>query len=109
MTTSPSLTVNLVSGLAGAGKSSVSHPGPTSWVRGIALVLPSASNQPAWAATTPSRRGVRRSFFFGKDLNAATLTANLDACLLTDREFIGGPIEWKSLADRFPAWELDVD
>ncbi len=47
--------------------------------------------------------------FFGKNLDAATLTANLDACLLTDREFIGGPIEWKCLADPFPAWNVDAD
>ncbi|ANP71339.1 GTP-binding protein [Cryobacterium arcticum] len=47
--------------------------------------------------------------FFGKDLDAATLTANLDACLLDDHEFVGGPLEWTSLADPFPAWELDRD
>jgi G3E family GTPase len=47
--------------------------------------------------------------FFGKDLDAATLTGNLDACLLTDREFVSGPIEWKCLADPFPAWDLDSD
>jgi G3E family GTPase len=47
--------------------------------------------------------------FFGKDLNAAGLTANLDACLLTDREFVGGPLEWRSLADPFPAWDLERD
>ncbi|TFD71094.1 GTP-binding protein [Cryobacterium sp. Hb1] len=45
--------------------------------------------------------------FFGKDLDAATLTTNLDACLLTDREFVSGPSEWKCLADPFPAWDLD--
>jgi G3E family GTPase len=47
--------------------------------------------------------------FFGRNLDAATLTANLDACLLDDREFIGGPLEWRSLADPFPAWDLDRD
>ncbi|MDH6236740.1 GTP-binding protein [Cryobacterium sp. CG_9.6] len=45
--------------------------------------------------------------FFGKDLDAAALTANLDACLLTNREFVGGPIEWRSLADPFPAWDVN--
>ncbi|MEC5185764.1 G3E family GTPase [Cryobacterium sp. MP_3.1] len=47
--------------------------------------------------------------FFGKDLDAARLTANLDACLLTNREFVGGPIEWKCLADPFPDWDVDSD
>jgi G3E family GTPase len=47
--------------------------------------------------------------FFGKNLDGIKLTANLDACLLTNREFIGDPSEWKSLADPFPAWDLDVD
>jgi G3E family GTPase len=47
--------------------------------------------------------------FFGQNLDAAGLTANLDACLLTDSEFVGGPLEWRSLADPFPAWDLDPD
>lgn len=47
--------------------------------------------------------------FFGRDLDAFRLTANLDACLLDDREFIGGPLEWRSLADPFPAWDLNRD
>jgi len=47
--------------------------------------------------------------FFGRNLDAAGLTANLDACLLTDSEFVGGPLEWRSLADPFPAWDLDRD
>ncbi|ASD20994.1 hypothetical protein B7495_01810 [Cryobacterium sp. LW097] len=47
--------------------------------------------------------------FFGRDLDASQLTANLDACLLDDREFIGGPLEWRTLADPFPAWDLNRD
>jgi G3E family GTPase len=47
--------------------------------------------------------------FFGRNLDAAGLTANLDACLLTDDEFVGGPLKWRSLADPFPAWDLDRD
>jgi G3E family GTPase len=46
--------------------------------------------------------------FFGKDLDAARLTANLDACLLTDAEFVEGPREWRLMADPFPAWVLDT-
>ena len=47
--------------------------------------------------------------FFGRNLDAARLTANLNACLLTDHEFVDGPIEWKSLDDPFPAWDVDSD
>ncbi|TFD64811.1 GTP-binding protein [Cryobacterium sp. Hh38] len=47
--------------------------------------------------------------FFGRNLDGARLTANLDACLLDDREFIGGPMEWRSLTDPFPAWDLNQD
>ena len=44
--------------------------------------------------------------FFGRDLDRARLAANLDACLLSDREFIGGPLEWRALHDPFPRWDL---
>lgn len=47
--------------------------------------------------------------FFGKNLDGARLTKNLNDCLLDDREFVGGPIEWRSLTDPFPAWNLDRD
>ncbi|TFD20382.1 hypothetical protein E3T31_13625 [Cryobacterium sp. TMS1-13-1] len=45
--------------------------------------------------------------FFGRDLNACLLSANLDACLLTDAEFLAGPMFWNTLADPFPAWVLE--
>lgn len=44
--------------------------------------------------------------FFGRDLDRVRLGANLDACLLSDREFIGGPLEWRALHDPFPRWDL---
>lgn len=47
--------------------------------------------------------------FFGRDLDGARLTANLNACLLTDDEFVGGPLEWRSLGDPFPGWDLSVE
>jgi G3E family GTPase len=46
--------------------------------------------------------------FFGRNLDGARLINNLNACLLDDREFVGGPLEWRSLADPFPAWDLDT-
>jgi len=44
--------------------------------------------------------------FFGRHLDTARLTRNLDACLLSDHEFISGPMCWASLADPFPEWDL---
>ncbi|MBG6060076.1 G3E family GTPase [Cryobacterium sp. MP_M5] len=44
--------------------------------------------------------------FFGVSLDATRLTRNLNACLLTDQEFIGGPMYWSTLADPFPSWDL---
>ncbi|TFD14235.1 hypothetical protein E3T35_02215 [Cryobacterium sp. TMT1-2-2] len=45
--------------------------------------------------------------FFGRDLDARLLSANLDDCLLTDAEFLAGPMFWNTLADPFPAWVLE--
>jgi len=45
--------------------------------------------------------------FFGRDLNSCLLNANLNACLLTDTEFLAGPMFWNTLADPFPAWALE--
>ena len=47
--------------------------------------------------------------FFGRNLDGARLTGDLDACLLDDHEFVGGPIEWKGLVDPSPAWDLNRD
>lgn len=41
----------------------------------------------------------------GRDLDAAALSALLDACLLTDAEVAEGPEAWAAYADPFPAWD----
>ncbi|HVF71800.1 MAG TPA: GTP-binding protein [Chthoniobacterales bacterium] len=38
------------------------------------------------------------------DLEPAVVRAELDGCLLTDEEMVGGPAAWKRLADPFPSW-----
>ncbi|TVQ50055.1 MAG: GTP-binding protein [Gammaproteobacteria bacterium] len=40
----------------------------------------------------------------GIGMERARLTAMLDACLLSDAEFAGGPDAWRLLADPFPDW-----
>ena len=46
--------------------------------------------------------------FIGAGMNREDLTARLDACLLTEREFAGGPRDWVHHEDPFPEWG-DVD
>ncbi|AOS43828.1 Putative metal chaperone YciC [Lacunisphaera limnophila] len=44
--------------------------------------------------------------FIGTDaMDRAALTAQLDACLLTDDEFARGPRRWSAYEDPFPKWE----
>lgn len=45
----------------------------------------------------------------GISLDADRWRAKLDACLLTDEEYVRGPLDWAALADPFPAWDLDAE
>ena len=42
--------------------------------------------------------------FMGIDLNVTDLTAQLDACLLSESEMTTGANSWATLPDPFPAW-----
>lgn len=42
----------------------------------------------------------------GIGMDEAALRARLDACLVSDEEFAGGPAVWKRLADPFPLWAV---
>lgn len=42
----------------------------------------------------------------GIALDAARLSARLDACLLTNDERAQGPVRWQRLSDPFPSWRL---
>lgn len=42
--------------------------------------------------------------FIGQDLDQASMTQALDACLLSDEELLQGKSFWKTLNDPFPAW-----
>ncbi len=44
--------------------------------------------------------------FIGREMNVRELTAQLDACLLNDDEWAGGPDMWQSMSDPFPAWDV---
>jgi G3E family GTPase len=45
----------------------------------------------------------------GVDLDAMQWRKKFDACLLTDDEYAKGADGWKTLADPFPAWDLEDD
>lgn len=45
--------------------------------------------------------GVRADGF-----DTRALTATLDACLLSDAEYVAGPSMWATLTDPFPTWQL---
>lgn len=44
----------------------------------------------------------------GIDMDEAALRANLDRCLLTDKEMSRGPSGWTRLKDPLPQWEVDM-
>lgn len=46
--------------------------------------------------------------FIGIDLDAAAVTARLDACLLDDAELAACPAAWAALPDPWPAWFEDL-
>ena len=43
--------------------------------------------------------------FIGQGLDVADITAQLDACLLSDDELLAGKELWQQLPDPFPGWE----
>ena len=43
--------------------------------------------------------------FIGRNLNSSDLKSKLGACLLTEDEWLAGPIRWATLHDPFPVWE----
>jgi len=43
----------------------------------------------------------------GQHLDQETLTASLDACLLTEAEMQGGMQAWRDLSDPFPEWAVE--
>ncbi|MGN6231277.1 MAG: GTP-binding protein [Trinickia sp.] len=58
-------------------------------------------------ATIGDRR--QELVLIGVSLDAERWRAKFDACLLTDDEYALGPQGWATLADPFPAWDLDAD
>ena len=47
--------------------------------------------------------------FIGMEMDQAVIQANLDACLLTDKEMSGGENTWRRMPDPFPVWAAIAD
>ena len=47
--------------------------------------------------------------FIGQRLNEEQARRALDACLLNERELVGGPNHWKQLPDPFPQWIREAE
>ncbi|CAM2147163.1 GTP-binding protein [Paraburkholderia tropica] len=58
-------------------------------------------------ATIGDRR--QELVLIGVNLDHATWQTKLDACLLTDEEYAGGPNAWQAFDDPFPEWDFDDD
>jgi len=59
-----------------------------------------------WTASVGDCR--QELVFIGQDIDFARLTAELDACLLTDAEMAIGIEGWRLLADPFGAWQEEA-
>ncbi|KKA07915.1 4-hydroxytetrahydrobiopterin dehydratase [Pseudomonas ogarae] len=59
-----------------------------------------------WLAATGDCR--QELVFIGQDINFSQLTAELDACLLTDAEMALGAENWRLLPDPFGPWHEEV-
>jgi len=44
--------------------------------------------------------------FIGSSMDKDAIIRDLDSCLLTDREMVGGPLDWADFEDPIGAWQL---
>ena len=60
----------------------------------------------SWEAETGDCR--QELVFIGQNIDFARLAAELDQCLLTDAEMVGGVADWRSMPDPFGDWYGDA-
>ena len=84
---------------------------------GLAGMFWKAVPETNWPADPQDREAIMKSWvepfgdmrqelvFIGQSLDKATLTRQLDECLLDEEQLLAGKPLWKTLNDPFPAWE----
>ncbi|MBL8736373.1 MAG: GTP-binding protein, partial [Planctomycetes bacterium] len=93
-----------------AGGSCRTSPAGTWWATAERSEWPDEAKEQI-AANWQEPYGDRRQelVVIGRDLDQAALRARLDACLLTDAEYRGGPAAWAEFADPFGPWETATE
>ncbi|MFO1032468.1 MAG: zinc metallochaperone GTPase ZigA [Planctomycetota bacterium] len=93
-----------------AGGSCRTSPAGTWWATAERSEWPDEAQEQI-AANWQEPYGDRRQelVVIGRNLDQAALCARLDACLLSDAEFRGGPSAWAEFADPFGPWETAAE
>ncbi len=95
-----------------AGGSCRTSPAGTWWATAPREQWPDESEarqqiETSWLEPFGDRR--QELVVIGRNLDRAELTARLDACLLSDDEFAGGPASWAHFDDPFGPWVQEGD
>lgn len=75
-----------------------------SWASAGRVLTIEPTSMLSWDAESPAGQEI---VFFGHELRHDRLIDVLSACLLSDDEFIAGPMEWANYRDPFPEWLID--
>jgi G3E family GTPase len=75
-----------------------------SWSTAGGVLALDPTSMTTWHPDTPAGQEL---VFFGLDLNRDHIERALNSCLLSDDEFVAGPMEWETYHDPFPVWQLE--
>ena len=75
-----------------------------SWSTAGGVFALDPTSMTTWHPDTPAGQEL---VFFGLDINRDHIERALNSCLLSDDEFVAGPMEWETYHDPFPVWQLE--